>query len=85
MTFNTDAAKDFRIARHQQEFYNVFGKKYKSPLLISYYYSCSLIRSFFKFNWDKCKEIIAAYPYRGYIVLSIIVTPFMYLKYLLKR
>ena len=85
MTFNSEAASGFRVVRHQQEFYNIFGSKYKAPLLISYYYSRSLIKKIMKFEWGKCREILNAYPYKEYIALSVIITPFMYLKDVMKN
>lgn len=70
---------DFSFAKHQEEFYNIFGKRYYSPMLISTYYTRALYKCLTENRLDLCKDIIRQYPYKFYIIPSILSFPIYYL------
>lgn len=79
MTANKFDLLDFRFYTHQEEFYHVFGKKYKSPFYISNYYAYVIIKLITQRQFSDIIKVVRTNPYPVYIPINILMFPFTYL------
>lgn len=79
MTANKFNLMDFRFYKHQEEFYHIFGIKYKCSFYISNYYSYVIIKLILKRQFSKIITVIKENPYPEYLPINLLVFPFTYL------